>query len=133
MKAASIPAPEAGATEFKPESFALVWIDAEGARLLRWRGHVVEAFIEANIPTREKSTEHVRHDPLVRSGGGGRGNDEVARHRSEHVRQFLALVEAAVSDDGPIEILGTGTLLRAPGKRTSSFRHGPPPEAGDPG
>jgi hypothetical protein len=88
-----------------------VWIDAEGARILRWAGRVSTAVIESNIPVHERSTDHVRHDPLIRHGGGGRGADEAARHRTEHLRRFLGRVEDALRDDGGgVEILGTGTL-----------------------
>jgi hypothetical protein len=89
---------------------ALVWIDAEGARILRWTGTLAEAVIDADVPVHERSTHHVRHDPRTRHGGGGRGADEVARHRTEHLRRFLGRVEAALNDDDEVDILGTGTL-----------------------
>jgi hypothetical protein len=89
---------------------ALVWIDAEGARILRWTGTVSETVIDSEVPIHERSTYHVRHDPRTRHGGGGRGADEVARHRTEHLRRFLGRVEVALRDDEEVEILGTGTL-----------------------
>jgi len=93
-----------------PERFALVWIDAEGARVLRWRLRVVETRVPSEIPVHERSTYHVRHDPLIRHGGGGRGADDAARHRTEHVRQFLARVEANLVGDDALELVGTGEL-----------------------
>jgi hypothetical protein len=90
--------------------FALVWIDAEGARILRWIGTVSETVIDSDVPVHERSTDHVRHDPRTRHGGGGRGADEAARHRTEHLRRFLADVEVALHDNDVIEVLGTGTL-----------------------
>jgi hypothetical protein len=90
--------------------FALVWIDAEGARILRWVGEVSETVIGSEVPVHERSTHHVRHDPRTRHGGGGRGADEAARHRAEHLRQFLGRVEDALRDDDAMEILGTGYL-----------------------
>lgn len=92
------------------ERFALVWIDAEGAEIRRWRGRVVVTKVPSEIPMHERATAHVRHDPTVRRGGGGRGGDEVARHRTEHIRQFLARVEAALAADGELEVIGTGEL-----------------------
>ena len=94
---------------FDPAAFALVWIDAEGARILRWRDGVVETRIHSDIPVHERSTYHVRHDPS-RHGGGGRGADDVARRRSEHVRRFLARIEAELLADGALELIGTGEL-----------------------
>jgi hypothetical protein len=94
----------------EPGQFALVWIDAEGARVLRWRDAVIEARVPSEIPIHERSTYHVRHDPTVRHGGGGRGADDAERHRNEHVRQFLARVEAVLSADEALEVVGTGEL-----------------------
>jgi hypothetical protein len=100
-----------------PERFALVWIDAEGARIYRWREKVTEARVSSEIPVHERSTYHVRHDPRVRRGGGGSGADEAARHRTQHVRQFLTSVEAALLPDEALEVLGTGEL----GQRLASL------------
>jgi len=95
-----------------PDRFALVWIDAEGARILRWREKVTEVRVPSEIPVHERSTYHVRHDPRVRHGGGGRGADEAARHRTEHVRQFLSRVEDAILAEEALEVLGTGELCQ---------------------
>ena len=94
---------------FEAKGFALVWVDAEGARVLRWRDGVVESRIASDIPVHERSTYHVRHDPS-RHGGGGRGADEAARHRTEHVRQYLSRIESEVSNDEALELIGTGEL-----------------------
>lgn len=95
-----------------PDRFALVWIDADGARILRWRGRATETRVASDIPVHERSTYHVRHDPRIRYGGGGRGADEAARHRTEHVRGFLARVEAALGAEEALEVLGTGELCQ---------------------
>ncbi len=101
---------EVGPASIRPDRFALVWIDAEGARIVRWRDGVVESRIEAEIPIHERSTYHVRHDPMVRRGGGGRGADDAERHRIEHVRRFLDQVESALVGDDVIEVVGTAEL-----------------------
>jgi hypothetical protein len=101
---------EAGQVAIGPEGFALVWVDAEGARILRWRDGMTEVRVPSEIPIHERSTHHVRHDPLVRHGGGGRGADDAARHRTEHIRQFLDLVEAALVADEALDVVGTGEL-----------------------
>jgi len=95
-----------------PDRFALVWIDAEGARIYRWSEKVTEARVPSEIPVHERSTYHVRHDPRIRHGGGGSGADDAARHRTEHVRQFLARVEAALLAEDALEVLGTGELCQ---------------------
>lgn len=95
-----------------PRRFALVWVDAHGARIFRWRDRAVEKRVTSGIPAHERSTYHVRHDPQVRSGGGGRGGDDAARHRTEHVRQFLARVEASLAAEEALDVLGTGELGR---------------------
>jgi len=110
---------EEGPASFRPDGFALVWIDAEGARILRWRKRVVESRVESEIPIHERSTYHVRHDPMVRRGGGGRGGDDAERHRIEHVRRFLELVESALAEDDAIEVVGTGEL----GERLATQLH----------
>lgn len=111
---------------FDPEHFALIWVDAEGALIFRWRDRVIQTKVASEIPVHEKSTYHVRHDPRVRSGGGGRGGDEVARHRTEHLRQFLRRVETALADNDDLEILGSGDLcerLAGEIRRADEARH----------
>jgi hypothetical protein len=90
--------------------FALVWIDSEGARILRWRSRVITETINSDVPTRVTGTAHVRHDPLVRHGGSGRGQDDAERRRNEHLRAFLRVVADRLHQDDQVEILGTGTV-----------------------
>ncbi len=108
------------AAEADPNHFALVWIDAEGARILRWRDRVVAVRVASELPVHERSTYHVRHDPRVRHGGGGGGADDAARHRTEHLRQFLARVEAALDRDEVLEVIGTGELCE---RLAAEMRH----------
>lgn len=90
--------------------FALVWIDSEVARILRWRGRIVSEKIDSGVPPHVRSTAHVRHDPRVRHGGSGRGQDDAERRRNEHLRAFLKSVASRLDDDDHIEIVGTGTV-----------------------
>ena len=113
--------------------FALVWIDSNHARILRWRSRVVAEKIVSDVPPHVRSTAHVRHDPRVRHGGSGRGQDDAERRRNEHLRSFLRAVADRLGEDDRIEILGTGTvggrlaaLLRA---RTAGRRSPPSVEA----
>lgn len=90
--------------------FALVWIDSKLARILRWRGRVVAEKLVSDVPAHVRSTAHVRHDPRVRHGGSGRGQDDAERRRNEHLRAFLKAVAARLHEEDEIEILGTGTV-----------------------
>lgn len=90
--------------------FALVWIDSKVARILRWRGRVVSEKIASNVPPHVRGTAHVRHDPRVRHGGSGRGQDDAERRRNEHLRAFLKSVASRLGDNDHIEIVGTGTV-----------------------
>ena len=105
------PAPNPGATLMPlVGSVALVWIDSDGARILRWRRRVVTEKIESDVPPHVRSTAHVRHDPADRHGGSGRGQDDAERRRNEHLRSFLKTVAGRLADDAYVEILGTGTV-----------------------
>jgi hypothetical protein len=99
-----------GAAVADPAAFALVWIDAKGTRILRWRDGVVETWIDSDIPVHERSTAHVRHDPRTRHGGGGRGADDAARHRTEHIRRYLRRVEAELGPHEDLELIGGGPM-----------------------
>ena len=109
--------------------FALVWIDSELARILRWRGRVVTENIVSDVPPHVRSTAHVRHDPRVRHGGSGRGQDDAERRRNEHLRAFLKEVAARLRQADEIEILGTGTVRErlATLLRRQTARRDPPP------
>lgn len=112
------------------ERFALVWIDSEGARILRWRGRVVTEVLRSDVPPHIRSTAHVRHDTRIRYGGSGRGQDDAERRRNEHLRAFLRDVAARLVADDEVEILGDGTVGEKLGsllRRRTAKLH-PPPE-----
>ena len=113
----------------RAERFALVWIDSERATILRWQGRVVTETLVSDVPPHIRSTAHVRHDPTVRRGGSGRGQDDAERRRNEHLRSFLRAVADRLGEDDRIEILGTGTVgerLAAMIRRRTAHRHSPP-------
>lgn len=112
-----------------PRTLALVWIDARLARILRWRDGVVTETIMSDVPPHVRTTAHVRHDPAVRHGGSGRGQDDAERRRNEHLRTFLKSVAARLRADERIEILGTGTVGErlATHLQRSTVRRLPPP------
>ncbi|MEO8245803.1 MAG: hypothetical protein ABI622_01665 [Chloroflexota bacterium] len=111
--------------------FALVWIDFDHATILRWSaGAVLRERIASNVPARERSTAHIRHDPRVRHGGSGRGQDDEQQRRNQHLRAFLAGVADRLSDDTGLEIIGTGTA----GQRLATLlrrRRAGRPDAGE--
>jgi hypothetical protein len=89
----------------------LVWIDAREAIFVRWlddRASVER--LESEVPSHHRSTGHVRHDPLIRHGGGGRGQTAGEPDRLEHLKQFLDQVAARVHDEERVIILGPGTV-----------------------
>lgn len=112
-----------------PRSFALVWIDARLARILRWRDGVVTETIMSDVPPHIRTTAHVRHDPADRHGGSGRGQDDAERRRNEHLRAFLKSVASRLRHDERIEIIGTGTVGErlATHLERATARHLPPP------
>ena len=113
----------------RAEGFALVWIDSDRAKILRWHGRVVTEKLVSDVPPHVRSTAHVRHDPRVRHGGSGRGQDDAERRRNEHLRTFLRTVADRLREDARIEILGTGTVgerLAALLTRQAARRHSPP-------
>jgi hypothetical protein len=110
-------------------ALTLVWIDSELARILRWRGRIVSERIVSDVPAHVGSTAHVRHDPRIRHGGSGRGQDDAERRRNEHLRAFLKVVADRLHDDDEIEIIGTGTVggrLAAVLRRQTARRQPPP-------
>lgn len=108
-------------------SVALVSISAGRARVLRWRdGEVIQLDLPSRVPGRHKSTGHVRHDPVVRHGGSGPGQDEIERQRLERIGQFLARVTDAVRQDERILVVGGGRLPRELAERLERREHGRP-------
>jgi hypothetical protein len=89
---------------------ALVWIDSDGARILRWRGRLVTEELDSGVPPHTRMTAHVRHNPATRHGGSGRGQDDAERRRAEHLRAFLDTVAGRLAGDTYVEIVGTGVV-----------------------
>lgn len=92
-------------------SACLVWIDAREAilvRLLDDRASLDR--LESQVPAHHRSTGHVRHDPRIRHGGGGRKQTAGEPDRLEHLKQFLDQVAARVSGEERVIILGPGTV-----------------------
>jgi hypothetical protein len=93
------------------EPTTLVWIDARGATIVRWRdGEVDLEQLESGVPAHHRSTGHVRHDPSFRHGGGGPAQTADEPRRLEHLARFIDRVSARLPADDAILILGPGTV-----------------------
>jgi hypothetical protein len=91
-------------------SRCLVWIDTDEAVIVHWqadRAHIVR--IDSQVPAHHRSTGHVRHDPMVRHGGG-RAQNADERRREERIEQFLDAVIARLEPAEDVLILGPGTV-----------------------
>ena len=78
----------------------LVWIDADGASIVRWPESTEVERLESEVPPHRRSTGHVRHEPTAGHGGIA-PQDAGERHRNEHLRRFISTVaESVEKDDG---------------------------------
>lgn len=105
------------ATSYQAPDCTLVWIDAREAVIGRWHaGEVRLERLRSDVPSRHRSTGHVRHDPTVRHGGGA-AQDAGEANRLEHLARFIDLVATRVPADGELLILGPGTVQDRLGHR----------------
>lgn len=89
---------------------SLVWIDATEAVIVRWQDEQARVDrVVSEVPAHHRSTGHVRHDPMVRHGGG-RAQDADERHRQEHLDRFVEAVVTRLGPDDDVLILGPGTV-----------------------
>ena len=86
----------------------LVWIDSREARILPPGGDRLVRLV-SDVPARHRSVGHVRHDPVVRHGGGGSQSAGEPR-RLEHLERFLARVVRELPGDADVEIVGPGPV-----------------------
>lgn len=92
-------------------SRTLVWLDAREAVIVRWqhdRAHLER--VDSEVPAHRRSTGHVRHDPMVRHGGGGGSQTAGEPHRLEHLEQFVENVADRLAPDDALLILGPGNV-----------------------
>ena len=102
-------APKVGADAAR--SWALVWIDAAEAVIVRLEGGVARLErIESEVPAHHRSTGHVRHVPGVRHGGGGPPQTAGEPRRIEHLKRFVADTASRVAPTADLLILGPGTV-----------------------
>ncbi len=88
---------------------SVVWVDGTSAAVARWVGYAVVDHVIDDVPSRHRSTGHVRHDPAVRHGGGGVLAEQLDRDRVRHRQAHLRRVAALVPDTGPVLLIGPGS------------------------
>ena len=89
----------------------LVWIDAREALIVRWHDDRTRLErLESEVPVHHRSTGHVRHDPGIRHGGGGRPQTAGEPHRLEHLERFVVDVANRLAPDDDLLIVGPGTV-----------------------
>ena len=89
----------------------LVWIDAREAIVVRWAdGESSVVRLESDVPAHRKSTRHVRHDPLMRGGGGGTPLTAGEPRRLEHLDRFIQEVAEGLAGDEDVVVMGHGTV-----------------------
>lgn len=92
-------------------SATIVWIDAREAFIARWQDHQASVErLESEVPDHRKSTGHVRHDPMIRHGGGGSSQTAGEPHRLEHLARFVEAVGERLADAEEVVLLGPGTV-----------------------
>ena len=89
----------------------LVWIDERAAIIARWNdGRANLERIESEVPSRHRSTGHVRHEPGIRHGGGGAPQTAGEPHRLEHLTRFVEEVAGKVPAGDDVLIIGPGMV-----------------------
>ena len=90
----------------------LVWIDAREAVIARWLdGRAGIERMESDVPAHHRGTGHVRYDPGVRHGGGGRTQTAGEPNRLEHLERFVEAVAERLDPEDDLLILGPGTVF----------------------
>ena len=94
--------------EIDPQRVAFVWMDAEKAYIVRWRGEPVIEQIQSGVPPRRRAVGSVRRGPARPSGGGSvPGHGTEGRHE-EHLDRFMATLGMTLADVQVIEVAGRG-------------------------
>lgn len=109
----SVPTPLPDSARRAPAAgpLTLVWIDSREAILMRWNDGAIEADrMHSDVPAHHRATGHVRHQPLVRHGGGGRPQTAGEPRRLEHLARFLDAVAKRVPPADRLLLVGPGTV-----------------------
>ena len=105
--------PIAAMTDSIPDDhpLVLVWIDSREAVVARWEAGAIQVKrFRSDVPPHRRSTGHVRHDPMVRHGGGGSPQSAGEPRRLEHLARFLKDIELHLPRSQELLLLGPGTV-----------------------
>jgi hypothetical protein len=96
--------------EVAAADLTLVWIDAESAVIVTWRNHAAtfERFV-SDVPAHQRAMPHIRHDPLIRHGGGESQNAAAMRRR-ERLTRFRGRVREGLPEAGAVMVVGPGSI-----------------------
>lgn len=90
----------------------LVWIDADGASIVRWPESADVERLASDVPPHHRSTGGVRYEAAAGHGGLA-PQDAGERRRNEHLRRFVSGVADAVEADDEVTVLGHGTAFES--------------------
>lgn len=98
------------ASEVAAADLTLVWIDAESAVIVTWRDHAsaIER-LASDVPAHQHAMPHIRHDPLVRHGGGA-SQTAMPMRRRELLARFRDRVRERLPETGAVMVVGPGPL-----------------------
>jgi len=92
-------------------TLTLVWIDSREAFIVHWAHDAGRTeHLLSDVPIHHRSTGHVRHDPRIRSGGGGPPQTAGEPRRLEHIERYLDEVMVRMPDADDLLIVGPGTI-----------------------
>jgi hypothetical protein len=102
----------------------LVWIDGREALVVRRSGGATHCErIASDLPVHHRATGHVRHDPLVRHGGGMK-QTAIEQQRQEHLARFLDAVATRLTRDENLLLIGPGTVREHLARQIARLDHG---------
>jgi hypothetical protein len=101
----------------------LVWIDADGASIVRWPERPEVERLESNVPAHHKSTGGVRYEAMAGHGGLA-PRDDGERRRNEHLRRFVSSVADEIEADDEMAVLGRGPVFEALARTIAERDHG---------
>lgn len=96
----------------KKADWSVVWIDANEALIVEWKGGTAEIRrLTSDVPAHHRATGQVRHPGGCRPGGGPPGSAGEDR-RQEHIRRFIDEVQRATSTANDLAVRGPGTMAQ---------------------
>jgi hypothetical protein len=95
-----------------PELTGLVWMDAAGASVVRWRGEPELTHLDSGVPPERPPAGSVRRGPARPQGGGRVGGGGTQPRHLELMRRYLTELADQLVDLERVEIVGRGEAHR---------------------